>query len=131
MPVRSTNITHYRNTGSSFVQVCPPLLNRNYPDCPSGKMDYNRGPAKNRWSVFPAWLADGRLAWIDAAPGYPDQGNEYAIHMQSAVIDGKPVLEQDLIVEWPAWAPDGSSLAYLARSSGAGTPWDAIRWLKW
>ncbi len=60
------------------------------------------------WYIFPAWLADGRYAWLEADPA---ASGDYTFALVRAVIGGQATPLEMPFVSGAAWAPDGSALA--------------------
>jgi len=70
------------------------------------------------WYVFPAWLTDGRYAYLEATPRNSDP-QTYAI--RQAVV-GQQAMPLELVyVRGAAWMPDGSAVA-LCMTSDPGSP---------
>ena len=64
------------------------------------------------WYCFPAWLSDGRYAYLEVEPG----SAWGTVRMRRAVIEKMPVLTHSSEIAAAAWAPDGAALALVVRA---------------
>jgi len=69
-------------------------------------------PDEETWYCFPAWLSNGRYAYLEVGPGSACG----TVRMRRAVIEGAPVLTHSLEIAAAAWAPDGAALALVVRA---------------
>lgn len=79
-------------------------------------------PNEHAWYVFPGWLADGRYAYLEAAPSYPAAGSQTLFRLRRAVVGEQPVADLDQAASAAAWAPDGSALALIVQSETGKLP---------
>ena len=87
-------------------------------DGPQGPVDAHLGTLET-WYLFPAWLADGRYAYLEANAA---ASTESAFTVQRAVAGSQATATQPAIVHGAAWAPDGSAVALCVSDSLTSLP---------
>ncbi|MCE5259737.1 MAG: hypothetical protein LLG44_11900, partial [Chloroflexi bacterium] len=74
-----------------------------------------RPASAHTWYIFPAWLADGRYAWLEADPVASD---DYTFALTRAAVGMQAAPLEMPSVSGAAWTSDGSALA-LCTTDGA------------
>lgn len=69
----------------------------------------------NFWYIFPAWLPDGQIGYIEAASGHPESANFTGdvFEVQRIVYGQNSQASPFQFISNAVWAPDGSALALV------------------
>jgi hypothetical protein len=67
------------------------------------------------WYIFPAWLPDGEVGYIEAEPGHPESANytDNVFEVQRIVYSQNCQESINQFITNAVWAPDGSALALV------------------
>jgi len=79
------------------------------------KVSFEKRANAESWYLFPAWLKDGQVAYVEAKPGHPKlerwTGDTFEI---KGLVYGPARFEADgMFITNAVWAPDGSAVALM------------------
>lgn len=69
----------------------------------------------NSWYIFPAWLPDSQVGYIEAEPGHPESANytDNVFEVRRIVYGQKSQESTNQFITNAVWTPDGSALALV------------------
>ncbi len=72
-------------------------------------------PSSDAWFAFPHWLQDGRIAFLEVEPRYPEQSDRVpSIYESRHLVVGEQRLGLSIRhIITAAWAPSGTWVAFL------------------
>jgi len=112
------------------ASTLPPALGFAVYGAPGTLIEEHFG-SQEAWYVFPAWLPDGKVGYLEAEPVFPNVQYENLYRVRRVVVDGEPAagLPENLYVSEAAWSPDGKTLT-LVTSEDPGQLANVVRTIR-